>query len=174
MTYVKFKIFSTLVLRNLQVLRMEKNFKERIFYRSLSPPNNRMGRFIFLIALSFQTARARGGSLFQAPFPISFHSFGTKKRESEPLPPFFRDAVPPFTLRGWGKNSANCKTEKTCPQKGDEKRGYTKPNIHAPASACNTAKTIATVFRGSFPKSFAPKKPPTVTPSAVGMSTEKS
>ena len=165
MTYVKFKIFSTLVLRNLQVLRMEKNFKERIFYRSLSPPNNRMGRFIFLIALSFQTARARGGSLFQAPFPISFHSFGTKKREREPLPPFFR---------GWGKNSANCKTEKTCPQKGDEKRGYTKPNIHAPASACNTAKTIATVFRGSFPKSFAPKKPPTVTPSAVGMSTEKS
>lgn len=173
MTYVKFKIFSTLVLRNLQVLRMEKNFKERIFYRSLSPPNNRMGRFIFLIALSFQTARQEAALCSKRRFPYRF-TLRNEKREREPLPPFFRDAVPPFTLRGWGKNSANCKTEKTCPQKGDEKRGYTKPNIHAPASACNTAKTIATVFRGSFPKSFAPKKPPTVTPSAVGMSTEKS
>ena len=48
-----------------------------------------------------------------------------------------------------------------------------KNTIKAPAAACKIAKRIFTVLTGSFPSSHAPKTPPAVTPSEVGISTEK-
>ena len=51
---------------------------------------------------------------------------------------------------------------------------HLKKNIDTPAAACKKAKRILTVFTGSFPRSLAPNAPPTVTPIAVGISTEKS
>lgn len=57
---------------------------------------------------------------------------------------------------------------------GEKPAVYQRKNRYAPAAACKRAKTKFTVFVGIFPKSFAPKNPPAVTPSAVGMSKEKS
>lgn len=141
---------------------MEKILMGRIF-PSLSIPYEQShgGRFIFLIALSLQTARARGNSLFQAPFPISFHSFGTKKREREPLPPFFRDAVPPFTLRGFGKTLQIVKRKKLVNRKKATKNGVIRSRTSTrPRAPATRQRRSPRFFAGAFPKASRPKSRP--------------
>ena len=54
----------------------------------------------------------------------------------------------------------------------DAKCGIYEKNKNAPAKACNNANKRLTVFVGILPKSLAPKNPPAVTPSDVGINTE--
>ena len=51
---------------------------------------------------------------------------------------------------------------------------YFPNSKNSPAAACKTEKINCTVFVGNLPKRQAPKNPPTVTPKAVGTTTEKS